>query len=91
MDRCEQCSTEWKERYSIAVRRFDKAIATATTITIVSAAMGLAAAILAALCVIKTHNFIANFEYVEETDIIQDGDGENIAIIGNGATIAKEG
>lgn len=89
MNRCEACNIEWKERYSVAVQRFDKAIAIATAITIISAAMGLVAAILAALCVIRTQTFINQFEYVEETVISQDGEGQNIAILGDNATVGK--
>lgn len=89
MDRCDRCSNEWRTRYYLAERRFDKAIAFAVTITIISATMGLVAAILSALCVIKTHQFIANFEYVEETVVSQDGEGQNIAVIGNGAIISR--
>lgn len=87
MDRCDTCYNVWKDRYTTAVQRFDKAIATATVITIVSATMGLVAAVLAILCVIKTQSFINQFEYVEETAIIQDGEGQNVAVIGNGAII----
>jgi hypothetical protein len=90
MNRCDSCYNEWKARYIIAERRFDKAIATAIAVTIISATMGLVAVILSALCVIRTQNFINQFEYVEETVISQDGEGENIAVIGNGAIIEKE-
>ena len=90
MNRCDSCYNEWKSRYIIAERRFDKAIAIAIAVTIISATMGLVAVILSALCVIRTQNFINQFEYVEETVISQDGEGENIAVIGNGAIIEKE-
>lgn len=90
MNRCDSCYNEWKARYIIAERRFDKAIAIAIAVTIISATMGLVAVILSALCVIRTQNFINQFEYVEETVISQDGEGENIAVIGNGAIIEKE-
>lgn len=90
MNRCDSCNNEWKQRYIIAERRFDKAIAIAIAVTIISATMGLVAVILTALCVIRTQNFINQFEYVEETVISQDGEGKNIAVIGNGAIIEKE-
>ena len=90
MNRCDSCNNEWKQRYIIAERRFDKAIAIAIAVTIISATMGLVAVILTALCVIRTQNFINQFEYVEETVISQDGEGKNIAINGKGAIIEKE-
>lgn len=92
MNRCDSCNNEWKARYIIAERRFDKAIAIAIAVTIISATMGLVAVILTALCVIRTQNFIASFEYVEETIVSQDGEGQNVAILGEGAsaTIVKE-
>ena len=90
MNRCDSCNNEWKARYIIAERRFDKAITIAIAVTIISATMGLVAVILSALCVIRTQNFINSFEYVEETVISQDGEGKNIAVIGNGAIIEQE-
>ena len=90
MNRCDSCNNEWKARYIIAERRFDKAIAIAIAVTIISATMGLVAVILSALCVIRTQNFINQFEYVEETVISQDGSGNNVAVIGDNTTFGKE-
>ena len=84
MDRCEICSKEWRERYEIAVSRFDRALAIACTITIISVCVALAGVIVAAMCVSETHKFIKQFEYVEETIIEQDGNGKNVAVIQNG-------
>ena len=92
MNSCDTCYNEWRERYNLAVQRFDRAIATATIVTIIAATMGLVATVLCVLCVIRTHNFISSFEYVEETIISQDGEGQNIAILGDNATanVVKE-
>ncbi len=90
MNRCDSCNNEWKQRYIIAERRFDKAIEIAIAVTIISATMGLVAVILTALCVIRTQNFINQFEYVEETIISQDGEGQNVAVLGEGATAIIE-
>jgi prolipoprotein diacylglyceryltransferase len=90
MNRCDSCYNEWKARYIIAERRFDKAIAIAIAVTIISATMGLVAVILSALCVIRTQNFINQFEYVEETIVSQDGNGTNVAVIGDNTTFGKE-
>ena len=83
MDRCEICSKEWRQRYEIAVSRFDRALAIAFTATIISVCVALACMIIAAMCIAKTHEFISEFEYVEETVIEQDGSGKNIAVIQN--------
>ena len=81
MDKCEICKSEWKERYNTAVVRFDKALTMAYTITIISVIAAITSIILAALCVAKTHEFIAQFECVEETLIEQDGEGQNVAVV----------
>lgn len=84
MDRCDICSKEWRQRYEIAVSRFDRALAIACTVTIISVCIAIACIIIAAMCVSKTHQFISEFEYVEETIIEQDGNGKNVAVIQNG-------
>ena len=87
MTRCEACSEKWQERYEMACEHYQKALALATTVAIIAASMGLLAAVIAALCVIRTQKFIEGFEYVEETLIEQDGDGNNTAVIvDNGIT-----
>ena len=83
MDKCEVCSKEWQERYNLAVKRFDKSLNLAMTITIVSICVALTSIILTAICVSKTLNFINEFEYVEETIVEQDGNGQNVAVIVN--------
>ena len=83
MDKCEVCSKEWQERYNLAVKRFDKSLNLAMTITIVSICVALTSIILTAICVSKTINFINEFEYVEETIVEQDGNGQNVAVIVN--------
>ncbi len=86
MDRCEICSKEWRQRYEIAVSRFDRALTVACTVTIISVGIALACIIIAALCVAKTHEFINQFEYVEETVIEQDGSGQNVAVMIDNST-----
>ena len=83
MNKCEMCSLEWRERYQLAVQRFDRQIAIATTVTIIAIILSMFCIIITALCVVKTIKFIDSFEYVEETLIEQDGDGHNIAVISN--------
>lgn len=80
---CQVCSKEWQERYNLAVQRFDRQIAIATTVTVVSVIITMFCIIIAAVCVAATINFISGFEYVEETETVvqQDGDGQNIAVL----------
>lgn len=80
-NRCQVCSKEWQERYNLAVQRFDRQIAICTTVTIIAAIIAMFCIIIAACCVFATHRFINQFEYVEETLIEQDGDGQNVAIV----------
>lgn len=87
MDKCTQCSKEWQERYNIAVQRFDKSLQTAMVVTIISLCIALLSVIISAFCLAKTLSFIQEFEYVEETVVEQDGDGQNVAVlIGNNTT-----
>lgn len=87
MDKCTQCSKEWQERYNIAVQRFDKSLQTAMIVTIISLCIALLSVIISAFCLAKTLSFIEQFEYVEETVVEQDGDGQNVAVlIGNNTT-----
>lgn len=90
MTRCEVCSEVWQERYDAACKQYQRSLALAATVAIVAAGMGLLAAIIAALCVVKTQKFINEFEYVEETAIVQDGEGQNVAVVGDGALIKME-
>lgn len=80
-NRCQVCSKEWQERYNLAVQRFDRQIAIATTVTIIAVIIAMFCIIITACCVFATHRFIAQFEYVEETIVSQDGDGQNVAIV----------
>lgn len=82
-NKCYECSREWQERYNLAVKRFDRNINIATTITIISICIALICVILSSMCLAKTLNFIKEFEYVEETVISQDGEGYNTAVIVN--------
>lgn len=83
MNKCEMCSLEWKERYQIAIQRFDRQIAICTTVTIIAVIICMFCIIITACCVIATHRFINSFEYVEETIVSQDGEGVNIAVVDN--------
>lgn len=93
MDKCDVCSRdkEWKERYRLSCERFDKSLQTAMTVTIIAVCAALASIILMALCVAKTFRFIENFEYVEETVVDQDGEGQNIAVLIDGSRTETRG
>ena len=83
MDKCDVClrDKEWHERYNLACERFDKALKTALTVTVISLCIMAICIILTAFCVAKTIEFIDGFEYVEETLVSQDGEGKNIAVL----------
>lgn len=81
MDKCSECSREWEQRYNLAVRRFDKSLNTAMIVTIIMACVTLLSVIITASCLAKTLSFIKEFEYVEETIVEQDGNGQNLAVL----------
>lgn len=83
MDKCDVCKVnkEWHERYNLACERFDSALKTAMTVTIIALCIMMICIILTAFCVAETIRFINGFEYVEETLVEQDGDGQNIAVL----------
>ena len=81
-ENCSSCSREWQKRYELAVKRFDKSLNKAVTVSIVSLCVAVICIILMVFCVAKTQKFINQFQYVEETEYqIQQGDGINTAII----------
>ena len=83
MDKCDVCTRdkEWHERYNLATERFDRAIRTALTVTIISLCVMMICIILTTMCLAQTIKFIDSFEYVEETIVEQDGAGKNIAVL----------
>lgn len=91
MDRCDACykEREFRERYALACQRFDKALNIAMIITVISLGAAVISIILTTICVAKTLEFINGFEYVEETVVEQDGDGQNVAVFVDNST--KEG
>ena len=86
MKQCNECyvEAEWQKRYIMAVKRFDKSMQKAMTITMISVIVMLICIIITAYCGMKVVYFINSFEYVEETEfsIKQDDEGINAAILG---------
>lgn len=86
MDRqCKSCyvEAEWQKRYLIAVKRFDKSIQKAMTITMIAVIVALLCVIITAYFGMKTIKFMSEFEYVEETTYtIEQDRGINTAVIG---------
>lgn len=86
MDRqCKSCyvEAEWQKRYLIAVKRFDKSIQKAMTITMIAVIVALLCVIITAYLGMKVVKFMSDFEYVEETTYsIEQDRGINTAIIG---------
>ena len=84
-EKCTDCSREWRERYKMAEERFDAALQKAILVELVSAVIALLCIIVTVLFGVRTLNFIANFEYIEETNIaVEQDSGINTAIFGSG-------
>ena len=85
--KCTTCAieAEWRDRYLIAEKRFDKAIRQAELITLLAVAAALICFIVTVFFSMKVIDFINSFEYVEEIaySIEQDDEGTNTAIIGS--------
>jgi len=85
-NKCYNChlEAEWKERYIMAVKRFDKSLNKALAMTMIAVVVALICIIITAFFGMKVIKFINDFEYVEETtySIEQGDDGINTAVIG---------
>ena len=82
---CKSCyvEAEWQKRYLIAVKRFDKSIQKAMSITMIAVIVALICVIITAYLGMKVVKFMSDFEYVEETTYsIEQDRGINTAIIG---------
>lgn len=77
----------------MAVKRFDKSLAKAMTVTMVSVIVMLVCIIITAYLGMKVIQFISTFEYVEETtttiSVEQDENGINTAVIGGESNEVK--
>ena len=84
--KCYDCrlGAEWKDRYIIAVKRFDSNLQKAIVVTMVSVIVALICTIITTLTVMYVVEFVNSFEYVEETtySIEQNNKGTNTAVIG---------
>lgn len=78
---CTTCIEELNEQYADIIKRLDKHVSRAVTVTIIAASVCLFCILAASFCVAKTIKFINSFEYVEETVVEQDSSGNNIAIV----------
>lgn len=83
LNKCEKCTleAEWRERYLIAEKRFDKALKQAITVTFIAVLVAFSCIILTIMFGIRVVQFIEGFEYVEEIEIEQT-EGNNTAILG---------
>ncbi len=82
---CKSCyiEVEWQNRYNLAVKRFDKSIQKAMSITMIAVIVALICVIITAYLGMKVVKFMSDFEYVEETTYsIEQDRGINTAIIG---------
>lgn len=85
IDKCRSCAieAEWRERYLLAEKRFDKSLRQAVTVTLLAVMIMLICLIATIYYGMHVMNFINSFEYVEETTVeIEQAEGNNAAIIG---------
>ncbi len=66
---CKSCyiEAEWQNRYNLAVKRFDKSIQKAMTVTMIAVIVALLCVIITAYLGMNVVKFMNDFEYVEET------------------------
>lgn len=91
---CKSCyiEAEWQNRYNLAVKRFDKSIQNAMTITMIAVIVALICVIITAYLGMKVVKFMSDFEYVEETTYsIEQDRGINTAIIGEENEVSING
>jgi cell division protein YceG involved in septum cleavage len=91
---CKSCyiEAEWQNRYNLAVKRFDKSIQKAMTITMIAVIVALICVIITAYLGMKVVKFMSDFEYVEETTYsIEQDRGINTAIIGEENEVSING
>lgn len=86
---CVACNEKWREIHFMSQQIFNKALLKAHIAILVLAVIAFISVLIAACCVVRTQRFIAKFEYVEETVVSQDGDGANVAVIGDNNQIGK--
>ena len=92
LDKCNSCAieAEWRERYLLAEKRFDKSLRQAVTVTLLAVMMMLICLIATIYFGMHVMNFINSLEYVEETTVeIQQDEGNNAAIIGGESNEVK--
>lgn len=80
---CQNCNKEWRERYIMAERRFDKSLRIAILVTLISVIIALSCIMFTIYYALQLQKFIESFEYVEEVEVHQDDTGTNIAVIGD--------
>lgn len=85
-NKCKSCAieAEWRTRYLIAEKRFDKALRQAEIITLFAVVTAMICFFSCLFFGMKVMTFINNFEYVEETTytVQQDDKGTNTAFLG---------
>lgn len=91
-ENCSSCSRDWQKRYELAVKSFNKQLKKAVAVSIVAVCGLVFCVVIMAWCVAQMQQFIAQFEYVEETCYeIQQDDGTNTAVIGEGNEVKVYG
>lgn len=93
MSDCKTCENKkWKDNYVLAQQRFDKYMTKAAIGLVIAFTITIICLLVTICLLIKTQNFINEFEYVEETcyQIEQDCRGENTVIL-NGMEVKENG
>lgn len=82
---CKECENQyWKQMYITAAQRFDTVLARIIALFVVIVVIMMICVFATILICIRTHRFIENFEYVEETEVeITQDDGINAAVVGS--------
>ena len=92
MPECKSCNQIWQQRYNEAVRRFDKSLNKAITVMLIAIVISFVCIIATISIAIRTQKFIAQFEYVEETNVeIEQNEGINAAIVGDESEVTIYG
>ena len=92
MPECKSCNQIWQQRYNEAVRRFDKSLNKAIAVMLIAIVISFVCIIATISIAIRTQKFIAQFEYVEETNVeIEQNEGINAAIVGDESEVTIYG
>lgn len=94
MPDCKVCENKkWKDMYMAAQQRFDKVLINLTVGFVILITVVIFCLVVTICTLIRTQEFINEFEYVEQTEIQieQDSKGHNTVILPNGDEVKTNG